>query len=43
MLSDSRGLIVSADGRDKVDYVSRYFVPQSGIDGDPVTGSAHTG
>jgi len=38
---DSRGLIVSAKG-DEIDFVSRYFAPQSGIDEDPVTGSAHT-
>lgn len=38
---NSRGLIVTAPG-DKVDFVSRCFFPQSGIDEDPVTGSAHT-
>jgi len=37
----ARGLIVTARG-DKVDFVSRFFGPQSGIDEDPVTGSAHT-
>ena len=37
----SRGLIVTAKG-DDVDFVSRCFFPQSGIDEDPVTGSAHT-
>lgn len=36
----SDGIIVSAPGRD-ADFVSRYFVPQAGIDEDPVTGSAH--
>ncbi len=36
----SRGLIVTAKG-DKVDFVSRCFFPQSGINEDPVTGSAH--
>ena len=36
-----RGAIVSAPGKD-VDFVSRFFAPQSGIDEDPVTGSAHT-
>ncbi len=36
-----RGLIITAKG-DKVDFVSRFFAPQSGIDEDPVTGSAHT-
>lgn len=35
-----RGLIVSAPGK-SVDFVSRCFFPQSGIDEDPVTGSAH--
>lgn len=34
------GLIVTSPGQD-ADFVSRYFVPQSGIDEDPVTGSAH--
>jgi PhzF family phenazine biosynthesis protein len=38
---NSRGLIVTAKG-DSVDFVSRCFFPQSGIDEDPVTGSAHT-
>jgi len=37
----SRGVIVTAKG-DNVDFVSRFFGPQSGIDEDPVTGSAHT-
>lgn len=37
----SRGVIVTAKG-DEVDFVSRCFYPQSGIDEDPVTGSAHT-
>jgi PhzF family phenazine biosynthesis protein len=36
-----RGVIITAKGR-KVDFVSRFFGPQSGIDEDPVTGSAHT-
>ncbi|MEX0608598.1 MAG: PhzF family phenazine biosynthesis protein [Balneolaceae bacterium] len=38
---DARGIIVTAPG-DNVDFVSRFFAPQSGIDEDPVTGSAHT-
>ncbi len=38
---NARGLIVTAKGG-KVDFVSRFFAPQSGIDEDPVTGSAHT-
>ncbi len=41
-LPDARGLIVSGMGSKKVDFVSRYFAPQSGINEDPVTGSAHT-
>jgi len=38
---DARGVIVSAQGQE-VDFVSRFFAPQSGITEDPVTGSAHT-
>jgi len=38
---DSRGLIVSAPGNDS-DFVSRCFFPRTGVDEDPVTGSAHT-
>jgi PhzF family phenazine biosynthesis protein len=37
----ARGLIVTAKG-DNVDFVSRFFAPQSGINEDPVTGSSHT-
>ena len=37
---DSRGILVTAKG-EQVDFVSRCFFPQSGIDEDPVTGSAH--
>jgi PhzF family phenazine biosynthesis protein len=37
----ARGVILTAPG-DEVDFVSRFFAPQSGIDEDPVTGSAHT-
>jgi PhzF family phenazine biosynthesis protein len=37
----ARGIIATAPGRD-VDFVSRFFAPQSGISEDPVTGSAHT-
>ena len=36
-----RGLLVTAPG-DAVDFVSRAFYPNYGIDEDPVTGSAHT-
>jgi PhzF family phenazine biosynthesis protein len=35
-----RGIIVTARGTD-YDFVSRFFAPGSGIDEDPVTGSAH--
>ena len=38
---DSRGLIISAPGR-IVDFVSRCFFPEIGLNEDPVTGSAHT-
>jgi PhzF family phenazine biosynthesis protein len=37
----ARGIIVTAKG-DTLDFVSRFFGPQSGGDEDPVTGSAHT-
>ena len=37
----ARGIIATAPGHD-VDFVSRFFAPQSGISEDPVTGSAHT-
>jgi PhzF family phenazine biosynthesis protein len=36
-----RGVIVTARGSD-YDFVSRFFAPGSGIDEDPVTGSAHS-
>lgn len=38
---DARGLVISSRGKD-TDFVSRFFAPQSGIQEDPVTGSAHT-
>ncbi|GAB4016795.1 PhzF family phenazine biosynthesis protein [Spirosoma koreense] len=47
----ARGVIVTAPGdpnraengaTESVDFVSRFFGPQAGIDEDPVTGSAHT-
>lgn len=43
----ARGVIVTAPGnpdaeQGPVDFVSRFFGPQVGIDEDPVTGSAHT-
>ncbi len=37
---DCVGIIVTAPGRD-VDFVSRFFVPNSVIGEDPVTGSSH--
>lgn len=37
-----RGVIVTAPGDDGAhDFISRFFGPQSGVDEDPVTGSAH--
>ena len=38
----ARGTIVTASSDDpRFDFVSRFFAPASGIDEDPVTGSAH--
>src|SRR3981081_2715354 len=38
-----RGVIVTArSNRPEFDFVSRFFAPGSGVDEDPVTGSAHT-
>ena len=37
----TRGLIVSAEGKN-CDFVSRSFFPATGVNEDPVTGSAHT-
>lgn len=37
----ARGVIVTAKGN-STDFVSRCFYPQSGVNEDPVTGSAHT-
>ena len=34
-------VIATAPGYDGVDFVSRYFAPNHGVDEDPVTGSAH--
>jgi len=36
-----RGVIATAQGSGDFDFVSRFFAPGSGIDEDPVTGSAH--
>ncbi len=40
MKHSDRALIACAKG-DKVDFVSRFFAPEYGVDEDPVTGSAH--
>lgn len=37
---EARGIMVTAPG-EQVDFVSRFFAPQSGVNEDPVTGSAH--
>lgn len=37
---DRRGIIATAPGKN-VDFVSRFFAPNAGINEDPVTGSAH--
>ena len=37
----THGVIITAPG-DSVDFVSRFFAPDVGIDEDPVTGYAHT-
>jgi predicted PhzF superfamily epimerase YddE/YHI9 len=36
-----RGIVVTAESSEGYDFVSRFFAPASGIDEDPVTGSAH--
>ena len=36
-----RGVIITSKGNE-VDFVSRFFAPQCGVNEDPVTGSAHT-
>ena len=40
-MAEARGVICTAKGN-SVDFVSRFFAPQSSIDEDPATGSAHT-
>ena len=40
--SQGRGCLVTAQGDGEFDFVSRGFFPQSGINEDPATGSAHT-
>ena len=37
----ARGISVTASGDEGFDFVSRFFAPGSGVDEDPVTGSAH--
>ncbi len=39
---DVRGLLVTANGSDEYDFVSRGFFPLTGVNEDPATGSAHT-
>jgi PhzF family phenazine biosynthesis protein len=36
-----RGVIVTSPGTGEYDFVSRFIAPGSGVDEDPVTGSAH--
>lgn len=38
---DRPGVIVTAEGDEGYDFVSRYFAPAKGIPEDPVTGAAH--
>ncbi len=38
---DRSGVIVTTQGCDNYDFVSRYFAPAKGIPEDPVTGGAH--
>ena len=38
---DCRGLILTARGTGRYDFVSRFFAPKVGVNEDPVTGSAH--
>jgi PhzF family phenazine biosynthesis protein len=38
---DRTGVIVTAEGDEGYDFVSRYFAPRKGIPEDPVTGGAH--
>jgi len=38
---DRFAVIVTAPGKDGIDFVSRFFAPARGVDEDPVTGSAH--
>jgi predicted PhzF superfamily epimerase YddE/YHI9 len=38
---EARGVIVTSRSSGDFDFVSRFFAPRSGVDEDPVTGSAH--
>jgi len=38
---DRSGVIVTARGDERYDFISRYFAPAKGIPEDPVTGAAH--
>jgi PhzF family phenazine biosynthesis protein len=38
---DRPGVIVTAQGDEEFDFVSRYFAPSKGVQEDPVTGAAH--
>lgn len=40
---DRAGVVVTAEGAEPHDFVSRYFAPAKGIPEDPVTGGAHCG
>ena len=40
-ISEARGIIATAAGKDGLDFVSRFFGPNVGVPEDPVTGSAH--
>ncbi len=40
-LTDTLGLVITARGSNDIDFVSRLFAPQIGIDEDPVTGAIH--
>lgn len=37
----ARGIIVTARGRERFDFILRFFAPAAGVPEDPVTGSAH--
>ena len=39
---DCWAAIVTAPGKDGIDFVSRFFAPAQGVPEDPVTGSSHT-